>query len=61
MHNFPERASAIPRPSHDEFLATLGHGFLEGDSDARKPLGCVEDQPDGLGARIGGTPAARFF
>ena len=53
---FPET-----RPSHDEFLGTLCHGFFADERDARKPLGLVEDSPDGWSARTGGTPAAHFF
>src|SRR6202035_2394570 len=59
-HNLSKRASPIRRPSQDEFLGTLRLGFFEEEGDACKWLRFVEKQPDGLSARIRGTPALRF-
>src|SRR6266446_4354485 len=59
-HDFSKRASAVRRPPQDELLGALYRGFFEDERDACESLRLIEDQPDGLSAGIGGTPAPHF-
>jgi hypothetical protein len=41
-------------------LRALCVAFFEGERDACESLGLIKDQPDGLSARLGGTPSPHF-
>src|SRR5436190_1334351 len=55
-HQLTKRAPAVGRPAERELLGPLGGGLDKVQPDAPERLRLVEEQADGLGAGLRGTP-----